>query len=113
MLLLLRHARSKPSRQTPELASALRIPRATHAAMITALVFALVLACDPSADSRTSTPMEKARSFIERTFGFHNFRSGQEEILESVLDASDSLVIMPTGGGKSLCFGVWDARKKR
>jgi ATP-dependent DNA helicase RecQ len=50
--------------------------------------------------------MEKARSFMERTFGFHRFRPGQEEILETVLEASDALVIMPTGGGKSLCYQV-------
>jgi ATP-dependent DNA helicase RecQ len=50
--------------------------------------------------------MEKARSFMERVFGFHHFRPGQEEILESVLDASDTLAIMPTGGGKSLCYQI-------
>jgi ATP-dependent DNA helicase RecQ len=50
--------------------------------------------------------LEKALSFMERVFGFHEFRPGQDEILESVLDGSDSLVIMPTGGGKSLCYQV-------
>ena len=50
--------------------------------------------------------LEKARSFMERVFGFHQFRPGQEEVLESVLDASDTLVIMPTGGGKSLCYQI-------
>ncbi len=50
--------------------------------------------------------MEKARSFMERVFGFHHFRPGQEEILESVLDDSDTLAIMPTGGGKSLCYQI-------
>jgi len=48
----------------------------------------------------------KALSFMERVFGFHEFRPGQDEILESVLDGSDCLVIMPTGGGKSLCYQV-------
>jgi len=43
---------------------------------------------------------------MERVFGFHQFRPGQEEVLESVLDASDTLVIMPTGGGKSLCYQI-------
>jgi len=50
--------------------------------------------------------MEKARSFMERAFGFRQFRPGQEEILESVLDDFDTLAIMPTGGGKSLCYQV-------
>ena len=50
--------------------------------------------------------LKKALSFMKRVFGFHEFRPGQDEILESVLDGSDSLVIMPTGGGKSLCYQV-------
>ncbi len=37
-------------------------------------------------------------------FGFAAFRPGQEEIAASVLDGRDTLAIMPTGGGKSLCF---------
>jgi len=51
-------------------------------------------------------PMEKALSFMKRVYGFHEFRSGQDEILESVLQDSDTLAIMPTGGGKSLCYQV-------
>jgi ATP-dependent DNA helicase RecQ len=41
---------------------------------------------------------------MKRVFGFHRFRPGQDEILDSVLSGEDTLVIMPTGGGKSLCF---------
>lgn len=51
-------------------------------------------------------PIAHALSFMERVFGFRQFRPGQEEILESVLSGEDSLVIMPTGGGKSLCYQV-------
>jgi len=57
-------------------------------------------------DFNQSENLRKARSFMEKTFGFHDFRPGQDEIMESVLDGSDTLAIMPTGGGKSLCYQV-------
>jgi len=41
---------------------------------------------------------------MERVFGFREFRPGQEEILEAVFSGEDVLVVMPTGGGKSLCY---------
>jgi ATP-dependent DNA helicase RecQ len=50
--------------------------------------------------------MTSAQSLMNRVFGFRRFRPGQDEILESVLSGEDTLVIMPTGGGKSLCFQV-------
>jgi ATP-dependent DNA helicase RecQ len=53
-----------------------------------------------------SDGLEKALEFTKRVFGFPAFRPGQEEILESVLAGEDALVIMPTGGGKSLCYQV-------
>jgi ATP-dependent DNA helicase RecQ len=51
-------------------------------------------------------PIARALSFMERVFGFRQFRPGQEQILEAVLSGKDALVIMPTGGGKSLCYQV-------
>jgi ATP-dependent DNA helicase RecQ len=41
---------------------------------------------------------------LKRNFGFDTFRPGQEQIVSDVLAARDVLAIMPTGGGKSLCF---------
>jgi len=41
---------------------------------------------------------------LKRNFGFDSFRPGQEEIVNDVLAGRDLLAIMPTGGGKSLCF---------
>ena len=41
---------------------------------------------------------------LKRHFGFDQFRVGQEEAVQSVLDGKDVMVVMPTGSGKSLCF---------
>lgn len=43
-------------------------------------------------------------STLERFFGFREFRPLQEEILRTILDGKDCVAILPTGGGKSLCF---------
>ena len=41
---------------------------------------------------------------LEQHFGFREFLEGQEHVIETILDGQDTLVIMPTGGGKSLCY---------
>lgn len=41
---------------------------------------------------------------LEKYFGFKHFKGQQKEIIETILDGDDTLVIMPTGGGKSLCY---------
>ena len=48
--------------------------------------------------------MGPMHGLLSEIFGFAAFRPGQEEIATSVLDGRDTLAIMPTGGGKSLCF---------
>ena len=49
-------------------------------------------------------PIEKAREALNSYWGFSSFRSGQEEAIRSVLKGNDTLVLFPTGGGKSLCY---------
>ena len=41
---------------------------------------------------------------LEKHFGFREFLDAQEEVITSILGGSDALVVMPTGGGKSLCY---------
>jgi ATP-dependent DNA helicase RecQ len=48
--------------------------------------------------------IEKALLALREHFGFEGFRAGQEEVIRAVLEGHDSIVVMPTGGGKSLCY---------
>ncbi len=44
------------------------------------------------------------RDKLLEVYGYHTFREGQEDIVDGLMEGKDQLVIMPTGGGKSLCF---------
>lgn len=50
--------------------------------------------------------MKSAQTVLKDTFGFHEFRGHQQEIIEHLLAGGDALVLMPTGGGKSLCYQI-------
>ncbi|MGC9402292.1 ATP-dependent DNA helicase RecQ [Vibrio genomosp. F10] len=46
------------------------------------------------------------QTILEDVFGYQHFRQGQLEVIEASLSGQDSVVIMPTGGGKSLCYQI-------
>ncbi|MFW5973369.1 MAG: RecQ family ATP-dependent DNA helicase [Bacteroidota bacterium] len=48
----------------------------------------------------------KALGVLRRVWGYEAFRTGQEEVIRATLDGSDVLAVLPTGGGKSLCYQV-------
>ena len=50
--------------------------------------------------------MAAARTVLERHFGYPDFRAGQANAVGSILSGRDVLVLMPTGGGKSLCYQI-------
>ena len=53
-----------------------------------------------------TVPLELARKVLRETFGFPDFRAPQAEVVDHLLAGGDALVLLPTGGGKSLCYQI-------
>lgn len=54
----------------------------------------------------TESMRTRAEALLSRFYGYHSFRPGQFEVIEAVASGRDAVVIMPTGGGKSICYQI-------
>jgi ATP-dependent DNA helicase RecQ len=58
------------------------------------------------ADGSSAVALQPAREVLQKYWGYQEFRPLQEQAIQAVLEHRDSLLVLPTGGGKSLCYQV-------
>lgn len=50
--------------------------------------------------------LDRARQILQSHFGYSSFRKGQEQAIQSVIEGKNTICVMPTGGGKSICYQI-------
>src|ERR1700761_2288378 len=61
---------------------------------------------EPETPSGSWDPLDEARAILRRTFGHAEFRGRQAEVIAEVLAGRSALAVLPTGGGKSVCYQI-------
>ena len=54
----------------------------------------------------TEMKIDAPKEILLKTFGYHEFRDDQKEIIDTIISGADALVLMPTGSGKSICYQI-------
>ncbi len=62
------------------------------------------MSADAETEAAAAAPTRDPRAALKEHFGFSEFKDGQERVVSALVSGQDALVVMPTGGGKSLCY---------